>query len=174
MSLKLKPLDRQVVVIAGASSGIGLAIAERAVKQGAEVVLAARLDGLDGGGEVPAVECDVADPAQVEQVAQAAVDRFGRIDTWVNNAGVSIFGGADEVTPDDAKTSPIMEKKVGAMSTINTNLARLFPPLFDKLAQGQAERQHYDEPTRDGRGALHRPSQETGVVGQTAGLGPQQ
>ena len=74
----------------------------------------------------------------------------------------------------DAATKPAMEKKVGAMSTINTNLAKLFPPLFDKLAQGQADRQHYDEPTRDGQGALHRPSEQTGVVGQTAGVGPQQ
>ena len=111
MSIKLKPLEEQVIVITGASSGIGLATAETAARKGAKVVLAARsVQTLDSvvlpritaaGGQAIAVECDVADRAQVESVAQEAVARFGRIDTWVNNAGVAIYGRLEEVSEAD-------------------------------------------------------------------------
>ena len=110
MSIKLKPLDQQVIVITGASSGIGLATAEAAAKEGAKLVLAAR-SGLTleeivqrinaGGGEAIAVTADVGDRQQVEKIAQAALNRFGRIDTWVNDAGVSIYGRLDEVSDED-------------------------------------------------------------------------
>src|SRR4051812_47198421 len=99
MKTNLKPLDQQVMVITGASSGIGLATALAAARQGACLVLAARSKGtLDAvvaqiestGGQAVAVQADVGDRAQVEQVAQAALGRFGRIDTWVNDAGLSI------------------------------------------------------------------------------------
>src|SRR5687767_7688892 len=98
---KLRPLNEQVIVITGASSGIGLATAETAANQGAKVVLAARSDeALDdivnrirsNGGEAIAIHCDVADRQQVEQLARAAVGQFGRIDTWVNNAGLGMYG----------------------------------------------------------------------------------
>jgi short-subunit dehydrogenase len=110
MDPKLKRLDDQVMVITGASSGIGFATAERAASQGASLVLAARsaeaLANLVGrieaaGGKAVAATCDVADRAQVEQVARIALDRFGRIDTWVNNAGVSIYGRLEEVSEED-------------------------------------------------------------------------
>jgi len=110
MSLKLKPLNEQVIVITGASSGIGLATADEAAKRGAKVVLAARSgESIDeivsriiaAGGEAIGVTCDVADRAQVERLARSAVDRFGRIDTWVNNAGVAIYGRLDEVSDED-------------------------------------------------------------------------
>src|SRR5438477_5736365 len=90
MSISLKPLNEQVIVITGASSGIGLCTAESAASQGAKVVLAARsgqtLDEVinrmnSSGGEAISVVCDVADRHQVEQAARAAVARFGRIDT---------------------------------------------------------------------------------------------
>src|SRR4051812_19866333 len=112
MSLKLKPLNEQVIVITGASSGIGLATAESAAKQGAKVVLAARsgrtLDEIvsritGAGGQAVSVEGDVADRAQVARVAQTAVERFGRIDTWVNDAGVAIYGRLDQVSEDDSR-----------------------------------------------------------------------
>jgi len=111
-SVNLKPLDQQVIVITGASSGIGLCTAESAAKQGAAVVLAARSgDTLDeivdriaaSGGRCVSVTCDVADRADVQKVADAAVAHFGRIDTWVNNAGLAIYGRLDEVSESDSR-----------------------------------------------------------------------
>lgn len=110
MANQLKKLDEQVIVITGASSGIGLATAEAAVKRGARVVLAARskrtLDEVVArmkaqGGEAMAVECDVADRGQVMRLAEEAVRRFGRIDTWVNDAGLAIYGKLGEVSDED-------------------------------------------------------------------------
>ena len=112
MDVKLKPLDQQVVVITGASSGICLATALAAAHQGASVVLAARsgetLDDIVGhinaeGGQAVALQVDVGDRAQVEQLAQRAIERFGRIDTWVNGAGVSIYGRLDKVEEQDSR-----------------------------------------------------------------------
>jgi short-subunit dehydrogenase len=112
MKFDLKPLNEQAIVITGASSGIGLATAEAAAEAGAKLVLAARSGETLGdivtrlsaaGAEVVHVTADVAEPDAIEQIAQAAVARFGRIDTWINNAGVSIYGRLDEVTPEDAR-----------------------------------------------------------------------
>lgn len=112
MSLSLKPLDQQVMVITGASSGIGLATAEAAAAAGVALALTARsISTLEGvvsrieadGGEAIALEGDVSDRRQMEDVARAAVDRFGRIDSWVNNAGVSIYGRLEEVTEEDSR-----------------------------------------------------------------------
>src|SRR6478752_5799392 len=91
MSISLRPLDKQVMVITGASSGIGLATALAAAQQGARLVLAARsertLDEIaaqirESGGEVVTVAADVGERADVERVAEAAIQAFGRIDTW--------------------------------------------------------------------------------------------
>src|SRR5256885_8107498 len=101
MATKLKPLNEQVIVITGASSGIGLCTAQSAAKQGAKVVLTARsgqtlnevVARINGSkNQAIAVECDVADRAQVQRVADAGISQFGRIDTWVNNAGLAIYG----------------------------------------------------------------------------------
>jgi len=109
---KLRPIEQQVIVITGASSGIGLATTKMAAERGAKVVMAARSaetlrkiaeEISRAGGEALAVACDVADPAQVENIAQAAIERFGRIDTWVNDAGVSIYGKIEEVSAEDAR-----------------------------------------------------------------------
>jgi len=106
MDIKLKPLDQQVIVITGASSGIGLCTAQTAAKRGAKVVLASRseetLDSVvnemkQGGGEATWFPCDVSKQEDVERVAAHAVEKFGRIDTWVNNAGLSVYGKLDEV-----------------------------------------------------------------------------
>jgi NAD(P)-dependent dehydrogenase (short-subunit alcohol dehydrogenase family) len=112
MKLTLKPLDEQVVVITGASSGIGMVTAKQAAEHGARVVLAARNENdLDAateairsaGGRASFVVADVSDPAQVETIADTAVREFGRIDTWVNNAAVSMYGRLTELSIDDMR-----------------------------------------------------------------------
>lgn len=101
MGLHLKSLSEQVIVITGASSGIGLVTARMAAEEGAKVVLSSRNETdlqnaveeirLKGGEAVYAV-ADVADPVQVEGIAETALRYYGRIDTWVNNAGVALYG----------------------------------------------------------------------------------
>ena len=101
MPIRLKPLAEQVIVVTGASSGIGLATAQGAAAAGAKVVMTARGGDLlaaeavrltAAGAEVEVVVGDIADPATAERIADAAVARFGRIDTWVNNAAAVTVG----------------------------------------------------------------------------------
>jgi len=101
MSLKLRPLAGQVIVVTGASSGIGLVTAKMAAAGGAAVVLAARSEGAlkditntikSRGGKAIYVLCDVGKEDDVRRLAETAIRAFGRFDTWVNNAGISIFG----------------------------------------------------------------------------------
>ncbi len=292
MDIALKPLADQVIVITGASSGIGLATALAAADRGARLVLAARSEQTlahlaqrlsESGREVIAVPVDVGDGLQVESLAAAALARFGRIDTWINNAGVSIYGRVDEVgladarrlfdtnfwgvvhgsrvalphlrqqggalinvgseaseatlplqvmysatkhavkaftdglrlelevddapvsvtliqptavdtpypehaanylsqapklpTPMiepekvaaailDAATTPTKDVRVGAMSKLNTTLAKLVPPLGDLMARLQMGRQQRDEPPRTREGTLYRPGESGRVHGR--------
>lgn len=108
----LKPLADQVVVITGASSGIGLATAIEAGRRGGRVVLAARtraalMEATDrvkqAGGEAMFVEADVANRGDVERIAEQALARFGRIDTWINDAGVLVVGKIGEVPVSDMR-----------------------------------------------------------------------
>lgn len=110
MVISLKPIGEQVLVITGASSGIGLATAREAVGRGARVVLAARngeaLAEVEkqiagDGGKAVAVAGDVSRREDIDRIAEAAKAHFGGFDTWVNNAGVSIWGRLEEASDED-------------------------------------------------------------------------
>lgn len=112
MAVSLKPLNRQTIVITGASSGIGLATAKSAAKQGARVVLAARseasLQGAveeirEAGGEATFVVADVGKVEDVEAIAAEAQRAFGGFDTWINDAGVDIWGRLEDVPDEDSR-----------------------------------------------------------------------
>jgi NAD(P)-dependent dehydrogenase (short-subunit alcohol dehydrogenase family) len=105
-----KPVSEQVVVVVGASSGIGRATALELAAQGARVVVAARsaddLDGLvreitDAGGSALAVPTDITQPEQLRLLAAAAASRYGRIDTWVNVAATAVYGRVEQIPNED-------------------------------------------------------------------------
>lgn len=107
MTVKLKPLDQQVIVITGATSGHGLSTARKAAASGATVMLAAR-DGAalaeivseirTAGGTADFVVTDVGVEADVNRLAAETMARFGRIDTWVNNAGSGAYAALEELS----------------------------------------------------------------------------
>ena len=106
--MQLKPVGEQVVVLMGASSGIGRETALRFARKGAKVVVSARgADGLDSlveeirreDGEAIAVPADTSEFEQVKAVAERAVEEYGRLDTWVHLAAVGLFATFEETTP---------------------------------------------------------------------------
>jgi len=100
--MRFRPLSEQVILLTGATSGIGLACARRLSKAGSRLILVAR-----GGDDCAALAAslpqaiaapaDVADPDALRAAAQLGIDRWGRIDTWINDAGVAIYGRVEEV-----------------------------------------------------------------------------
>src|SRR5215475_1860666 len=103
-------LDDKVVIVTGASSGLGVSFAQACAEAGADVVLAARrVDKLyatarlveDAGRRALTVATDVADPAQCQAMVDAAMTEFGRVDVLVNNAGVGTAVPATRETPDE-------------------------------------------------------------------------
>jgi NAD(P)-dependent dehydrogenase (short-subunit alcohol dehydrogenase family) len=118
MRISFKPLHEQVFVITGASSGIGLATARAAAAKGARLVLSSRNEAVlseaardinaefgskagDRGRPAIPIAADVGDRAVLQKVADAAIEHFGGFDTWVNNAGLSIWGRLEEVSDED-------------------------------------------------------------------------
>ncbi|HET7410656.1 MAG TPA: SDR family NAD(P)-dependent oxidoreductase, partial [Paracoccaceae bacterium] len=110
MRHRYKPLGEQVIVITGASSGIGLATARRAARAGARLVLASRNEAAlasicdeirETGGRAAHAVADVGDEAQIRRIVDVAIREFGGFDTWVNNAGVVIFSELTELPTED-------------------------------------------------------------------------
>ena len=155
MKRQPKPIDQQVMVITGASSGIGLMTAALASQLGAKLVLAARslktLDELVSlirreGREAIAVCCDVADCRQVENAAQQASAHFGRIDTWVNNAGQGMYSRLDQASHDDSRrlfdinfwgvvygsltALPYLKQSRGALINVGSEVSEAVVPLL--------------------------------------------
>ena len=99
--MRKRRIEGSVVVVTGASSGIGRAAARRFAERGASLVLAARREAplrelaaecSALGGRAVAVPTDVTDESAVEALARRADEEFGRLDVWVNNAAVHLFG----------------------------------------------------------------------------------
>lgn len=112
MKIRLKPLADQVIVITGATSGIGLATARMAAARGARLVLGGRsaealrklADEIEAdGGQASFAVGDVASEADIADLARVAFARFGGFDTWVNNAGVSAFVRVEDAPLDDMR-----------------------------------------------------------------------
>lgn len=102
----------EVVVVTGASAGIGRAVVRRFAQEGAHIGLTARgMDGLEGtkadveklGGKAIICQGDVADPDTTERAAQKVEDEFGPIDIWVNNATTSVFSPVKEIKAEEFK-----------------------------------------------------------------------
>jgi NAD(P)-dependent dehydrogenase (short-subunit alcohol dehydrogenase family) len=107
-----KPLQEQVMVVTGASSGVGRAIARAAGERGAKVVVAARgEEGLAAaveeieraGSEALAVPGDLAEQEQNEELVRRSLERFGRIDTFVANAIVTVYAEVEHLEPDELR-----------------------------------------------------------------------
>jgi short-subunit dehydrogenase len=99
-------IEGKVIVITGASAGIGAALAEMLAKQGHSLVLAARrrpeLEAVAARcGRAMAVPTDVCQRAQVESLRDAALSAFGRVDVWVNNAGQGMTRSVQDLSDED-------------------------------------------------------------------------
>jgi len=112
LSVRKKPIREQVIVVTGASSGVGRAIARAAGERGAKVVVAARgEDGLNAavdeieraGSEALAVPGDLAGQEQNEELVRRSLERFGRIDTFVANAIVTVYAEVEQLEPDELR-----------------------------------------------------------------------
>jgi NAD(P)-dependent dehydrogenase (short-subunit alcohol dehydrogenase family) len=149
-----KPIAEQVMVLVGASSGMGLATAKEAARRGARVVVAARNAGdvekaaeeiRREGGDAIGVPTDLTDYAQVERLARRAVEEYGRIDAWVTLPGTSVYGAFEELAMEDVRqvmeviffgqlngarvAVPLLEETGGALICVGSALSKRGIPL---------------------------------------------
>src|ERR671936_640865 len=110
--MRKKPIRDQVMVVTGGSSGVGRAIAVTAGRRGANVVVAGRgQEGLTAaveeieraGSQALAVPGDLASKEQNEALVQASLERFGRIDTFVANAIVTVYAEVEQLEPEELR-----------------------------------------------------------------------
>ena len=168
-----KAMNGTVVVVTGASSGIGRATAIMAAARGATVVIAARgLEALDAlaaeitatGGRAVVILCDVSDPASIARLATEAVARCGRIDTWVNNAGSAIYGKLIDVPEDEHRqlfrtnyfgmvhgclaAIPYLTQSRGALITVGSIASDMPSPMMGAYAATKHAAKAYIEALR--------------------------
>ena len=126
----------EVVVITGASAGVGRATARAFARRGARIGLLARgKDGLEGaradvekaGGEALVIPTDVAHSKDVEAAAEAVEKKFGHIDIWVNNAMTTVFSRLKDITPEEFKRATevtYLGTVYGTMAALKSMYAR--------------------------------------------------
>ncbi|MGZ8688288.1 MAG: SDR family oxidoreductase [Gaiellaceae bacterium] len=93
-------LEGKVAVVTGASRGIGAAVAKALAVEGVKLGLASRSGDALGLDQAVGIRCDVSDPGQVDAAVAATVERFGRLDILVANAGVGAYGPFAELAPE--------------------------------------------------------------------------
>ena len=166
-------IDGAVVMVTGASSGIGEATARAASRAGARLVLAARREDrisrlADELGDAVAVRCDVTDAEQVARAVAAASERFGRLDVLVNNAGQGMNAAVDAIDADEFRAVleldvvaplitmqaviPLMREQ-GAGSIVNVGSGITFADLPETGAYSAAnlESSHAPQPQEPGQ-----------------------
>ena len=128
--MQLKPISEQVVVIVGASSGIGRETALEFAQKGAKIVISARSESgltslaneiLASGGVVKVIPGDVAYFERVKAIANFAIEQYGRIDTWVHCAASGIHARFEEITPEEFRRVidvTLMGQVYGAMAAL--------------------------------------------------------
>lgn len=152
--IKLKPVKDQVIVITGASSGIGLMTAKLGAKAGARIMISSRnTDALEqvcneikrDGGQVEFVTADVSKYEDMERLKDETLKVFGRIDTWVNNAGKSVFGSLLDVPLEEERdlfetnfwgvrhgcrvAIPVLAKQGGAVINLGSEVSSVAVPV---------------------------------------------
>src|SRR5213083_956033 len=104
------PLREKVVLITGGSRGLGLVLARHVCARGGNVAIIARdpdelmrakTDLVPRGGKVLTIECDLLDAGQIQSAVRKIIDRFGKIDVLINNAGIIEVGPLEHMTPED-------------------------------------------------------------------------
>ncbi|HPH98620.1 MAG TPA: SDR family oxidoreductase [Anaerolineaceae bacterium] len=142
-------LDGKVAVVTGSTRGIGLAIAEAYVREGAELVISSRTQGAvdeavkhlrEAGGKAAGLACDVSHQEQVQALADFAVQNFGKVDIWFNNAGLeTAYGPTMSYSAEDFNKvvqTNIMGVYYGSRAALQLFLPRHSGKLINMVGKG--------------------------------------